>query len=312
MATPSESQNLLLKAMKSSFNNSSRSDVIVTVNGDKIHVSAPLLEVHAPTLFSELTVPATQSLSPEATVTEQQMASHLSSLISQTLGKRVVTIVDIELKKDVVSALLESMYDKPIEITSLADASDIYVAATRFGMKGAVQKVVTYLQNSVSLSTVDEIHAIATKFAMTELTQKIQKSLQDSVTMTNANDIHTIATKFGMAELTQKADKIRQDSVMATPTETFLEAYTKAMETTDPLIQKRWKPALIAKLAMLSQEKVLELTSKMNHNDIIELINSPDVKCEEDLVYEIVAKWCETHDSVEPATKQGLMSHVKL
>jgi hypothetical protein len=275
-----ESQLLLLKTIKSSFNNSSRSDVIVTINGDKFHVSAPLLEVQAPTLFAELTVLTAPTLSSEATVTEQQMATHLSSLITQTMGKRVVTIVDPELKRDVVLALLEYMYDKPVDVT-LANASDIYVAATRFGMK--------------------------------EFVQKVKSLLHCSLTMTSAHDIYVTATKLGMNEIAQKAEKLIKDSVMETPTETFLEAYAKAMETKNPLTEKDWKSALVAKLAILPQEEVLKFTSKMSCTDLVELINSPDLKCEEDLIYEIGEKWCRTkEESVGPRTKQCLMSYIKL
>jgi len=68
--------------------------------------------------------------------------------------------------------LLESMYDKPVEITS-TNAYDVYVAATRFGMKTFSQKaeeIVCSTVKTVSTATFLEAYAKAmeTKNPLTE------------------------------------------------------------------------------------------------------------------------------------------------
>jgi len=244
MATQSETLNVLINTIKGTFNNSSQSDAVVSINDQKFYVMSPLLEFHAPLLFAELKTPTLPVLSPDSTLSEQQLATQLASLFS--LGKKVITITDPELKKDVVLALMECMYDKPVEIT-----------------------------------------------------------------LTNAQDVYSAATKLGMKLISQKAEDIVQQSIKSVPAETFLEAYTKAMETKNPLMEKVWNSTLASKMGYLPIEKILEFTGKMSYEEIMAFVELEGFTCCEDTIYEVIAGWIKSN-SITSDEALALMSKVKL
>lgn len=129
--TTSSKTDILVKAIKSSFNNPALSDVVLVINDVKYYVISSILAHHAPKLFSELE--STSTIPLESGADAQQMLSSLTSILTKTLGKKTLMLTDPTLNKEVVHLLLESMYDKSVEITN-ANVKDVYTVSTRFGM----------------------------------------------------------------------------------------------------------------------------------------------------------------------------------
>jgi len=113
------------------------------------------------------------------------------------------------------------------------------------------------------------------------------------ITSSNVSALYTVGLKFGVKELMEKCEKTYLCNV---PLDTFFVEYQKAQSEKSPLhpILKKY---LIENLKSLPLDQLLAVTNKMTEEDLIAIVSSDTVKCEEDLMYEIADSWCKSNDS---------------
>jgi len=149
----SDSDKFLLETIKSFYNDSTHSDVVLDVNGDKYYLLLPLIKKYAPLLHKEI---EETPVNPPVTSPElSEVLSNITTLFSKLQNKKSVTLPNISVTKEVISVVFETMYGKPLEIST--NLASVYVLSTRFGMDHlTTQCVEKFRKDSVNLDTLLE------------------------------------------------------------------------------------------------------------------------------------------------------------
>jgi len=126
------------------------------------------------------------------------------------------------------------------------------------------------------------------------------------VTSANLSEVCVLSTRFGMEKLMSKCLEVFKQTTFRP--ENFIEALKKATLESSPFFPML-KTLFMDQLSVIPKDKLLEYTSSMSFEEIMELVKS-ELTCEEILVWDIAEAWRMAH-AYHPQLNE-LMSHVRL
>jgi len=138
----------LLDTFRSLYNKPQFADVILTLNDSKYYLMSPVLEQYAPSLYLELESQATIPQTTPLDLTPEQLIASLNTL----LNKKTLTISEPKITKEIADGVIESIYGKPMDITS-SHLLGIYILSTRFGMKDLSTQCIDTFKKNIKLET---------------------------------------------------------------------------------------------------------------------------------------------------------------
>jgi len=115
------------------------------------------------------------------------------------------------------------------------------------------------------------------------------KSLEDVMTIDNLNEFYVVAVRFGMDYIEDQLSGIIEDLSN--------EDFVKAFKQNPSLYLYAYE--LIGRMASLPEDEVLELTYLLSYDDILKVLSSDDLMCQEEFTLAVAENWCTTCDSKE-------------
>mgnify|MGYP003446050473 FL=1 len=150
--------------LKSLYNNPVYSDAELIFNGKSYYLMLPVLKEYAPLLYTEFEKnnksvdPSTSSPAPSTT---EELISSLSSIISKAAHpKKTVTISEPLISNDILDEVLQSLYDKPFEITT-EKLDTVYRISIKFGINTYNELCTKFFNNSINADTFVENYQLA-------------------------------------------------------------------------------------------------------------------------------------------------------
>lgn len=150
-----------LDTLKSFYNDSALSDVILVLNSSKYYLISALLKRFTPALYKELEdIPNIAHPSLFTGVSMEQITSNLLTLLSRTHHKKILTITLQSVSKETIDAVLGSIYGKPLEITT-ANLAEVYTLSQRFGIEHIISKCQERYRSNITTENLLEIYQLA-------------------------------------------------------------------------------------------------------------------------------------------------------
>jgi hypothetical protein len=140
---------------KSLYNNPNHADLVLVFNDVKYHLLSVVVQEYAPLLYAEFEKVQPPAVATTTDPTIDQMMASLTNLISRIPNRKTLTISDPTISKELVNAILESMYGKPMEIT-IAVLTSVYILSSRFGMEYLKKNCLEVFQKSINMQTLVE------------------------------------------------------------------------------------------------------------------------------------------------------------
>jgi len=160
--------------VKSVFNDKQYSDVVLIFNGESYSLMTPFIKHYAPFLHAEF------EKAPQPSLVDPSIDPALVPLITQLTAlctpKKILTISEPFVSKEVVQALLEHMYGKPFDATP-ANHLEVYVLSTRFGMEKFITQSKDLFKKAININTILDL----TMKALDEKAPTIQLYLENLV-----------------------------------------------------------------------------------------------------------------------------------
>ena len=141
--------------IKSFYNSPAHSDLILIINGERYNLLSSIVQHHAPLLKTEFEKAPVPAL-PDPTIDPiiSQIFTQLSTMYGSS-PKKTLTILEPLATKEIVSALLESMYGKPFDVNA-TNYLEVYPLVSRFGMEKYITECSELLKNSITTENVLE------------------------------------------------------------------------------------------------------------------------------------------------------------
>ena len=113
------------------------------------------------------------------------------------------------------------------------------------------------------------------------------------ITLANFQEVHLLSTKFGMGSHSKKCTGVLKTTI--TP-DTIVESYERALSEKshlEPILKNKFYEIL----PIIPRDKLMDFISRWSYEAITELVSKSDLDCTEDLVYDIVDRWCQAHEN---------------
>jgi len=127
------------------------------------------------------------------------------------------------------------------------------------------------------------------------------------ITSLNILEVYEISKQFGIKHLMEECKKVYHNSITL---DNLFDFYQRALSEKSPLLEIT-QNYLIANMISLPRDQLLAFVEKLSEDDIIDILTSNDLNCNEDLVYEMADRWCK-QSNLDASHKQEVMSYVKL
>lgn len=200
----------LLSIVQTFFNDPNCSDIILNFNDEKYYLMSKLIKHYAPGLHTEielLPVPATPTITPD--LSPDQLLASLTTFLSKNSQKKTINITDPHISKDTLTSVLESMYGKSLEVSSL-NLNETYLLATKFDMKELVKKCMDDLNKALSnpITFLDSYHKAIEESS--PFIQMYQDAFMEKIAIFPKEKIFVVTNKLDYDTIVEfiKSDKL--------------------------------------------------------------------------------------------------------
>ena len=131
---------------------------------------------------------------------------------------------------------------------------------------------------------------------------------QITITQLNLGEVYALSTKFGMEKLVAECKKVFTSTITV---DTLIEDYLKAVSNNSPLVSM-CKIVLMKNLGKLPKDKVLKFCSSLSYDFLLEFLEDENLRCTEDLRYEIIEEWTKGENFTSSHHLPILMTHINL
>jgi len=201
----------LSTTIQSLYNDPGCSDIVVVFNSESYHLMSKFVKIAAPGLYDEIdkitvTEPSVPIFSPE--MTADVALTKFTEILTKKTQKKTLTISEPSVSKDVVGAVFESMYGKPLEVSTV-NLNEMYILGIKFGMQSLIQKCTDIIKKLSSTDVLLDSYQKAV-VAKSPLLSHYQNAFMSMMTLFLKEKIFGITRQLDYAALIEflKSDKL--------------------------------------------------------------------------------------------------------